>query len=246
MWWFTPPCSRAVKGGWIARNPADHADPDDVLEEEIEPPEDVDIVRILAEAEAVDPRLAVYLLLAAETGARRAAMHALCWGYVDPSAGTARFSRVIVLGSAGMVERPASRTKRTGKKVALSPYSVAHSLRITPNRPRWHGRQVPSFRPTHTRSRTTHRASALGDRSRRTASFGSCGARSTWRRVRLHDLPHYMSTRLLAAGVDPRTVAQRSGWTKVATMLDRYAHALPVNDRAAGAIDAILADRNPG
>jgi integrase len=50
---------------------------------------------------------------------------------------------------------------------------------------------------------------------------------------RLHDLRHFMATQLLGAGVDPKVVAQRSGWSKVTTMLDRYAHALPVNDRAA-------------
>ena len=50
---------------------------------------------------------------------------------------------------------------------------------------------------------------------------------------RLHDLRHFMATQLLGAGVDPKVVAQRGGWSKVATMLDRYAHALPVKDRAA-------------
>jgi hypothetical protein len=40
------------------------------------------------------------------------------------------------------------------------------------------------------------------------------------------------ATRLLGAGVDPKVVAQRGGRSKVATMLDRYAHALTVNDRA--------------
>jgi integrase len=65
--------------------------------------------------------------------------------------------------------------------------------------------------------------------------------------IRLHDFRHYMATTLLAAGVDPKTVAQRGGWTKVATMLDRYAHALPVSDRAAAdAIGAILAARREG
>src|SRR5690606_4000964 len=47
--------------------------------------------------------------------------------------------------------------------------------------------------------------------------------------VRLHDLRHFMATALLAAGVDPKVIAQRGGWTKVATMLDRYAHALPAS-----------------
>ena len=50
---------------------------------------------------------------------------------------------------------------------------------------------------------------------------------------RLHDLRRLMATQLLGAGVDPKVVAQRGGWSKVATMLDRYAHALPVKDRAA-------------
>ena len=78
---------QAVSWGWIDRNPADHADPREVLQEEIEPPEDVDIIRILVEAEALDPRLALYLMVSAETGARRGAMHALRWNYLDLSSG---------------------------------------------------------------------------------------------------------------------------------------------------------------
>jgi integrase len=63
--------------------------------------------------------------------------------------------------------------------------------------------------------------------------------------IRLHDFRHYMATTLLAAGVDPKTVAQRGGWSKVATMLDRYAHALPASDRnAADAIGDILSRRS--
>ena len=42
-----------------------------------------------------------------------------------------------------------------------------------------------------------------------------------------------MATTLLAARVDPKVVAHRGGWRKVATMLDRYAHALEVPDREA-------------
>jgi integrase len=65
--------------------------------------------------------------------------------------------------------------------------------------------------------------------------------------IRLHDFRHYMATTLLPAGVDPKTVAQRGGWTTVATMLGRYADVLPVSDRAAAdAIGAILAARREG
>jgi integrase len=49
------------------------------------------MLRILAEAEELDPGLDVYLLVAAETGARRGAMHALRWNCIDLSIGSARF-----------------------------------------------------------------------------------------------------------------------------------------------------------
>jgi integrase len=228
---------QAVAWGWIARNPADHADPGEILEEEIEPPEDVDIIRILAEAESLDPRLALYLLVSAETGARRGAMHALRWTYFDLSSGTLRFPRVIVVGPDGLVERPASRSKRSGRKVALSPYCVAALV-------------------AHREKRTELTSAAgaplpvnafifsddpLGLRPWRPDStdrrFRQLRSKVEMNAIRLHDFRHYMATTLLAAGVDPKTVAQRGGWTKVATMLDRYAHALPASDRAAA--DAI-------
>jgi integrase len=130
---------QAVKWGWIRRNPADHAEPGEILEEEVEPPADVDVVHLLAEAEELDLRLALFLQLAIVTGARRGALCALRWNHVDltPATASARFTRVIVIGPDGTthpdgrprtsrpVDRPASRTKRSGRKVALDPYVVA-------------------------------------------------------------------------------------------------------------------------
>jgi integrase len=43
----------------------------------VEPPADVDVVHLLAEAEEVDLRLALFLQLAIVTGARRGALCAL-------------------------------------------------------------------------------------------------------------------------------------------------------------------------
>jgi integrase len=238
---------QAVTWGWIVRNPADHADPGEILEEEIEPPDDVDIIRILAEAETQDPRLAVYLLVSAETGARRGAMHALRWTYLDLSAGAARFPRVITVGPDGPVERPASRSKRSGRKVALSPYCVAAlvahrekqtEIALAAGAPLPGDAYVFSNDPLGQRP---WRPDSTDRKFRRLRSKVEMDA------IRLHDLRHYMATTLLAAGVDLRTVAQRGGWTKVATMLDRYAHALPVSDRAAAdAIGGILAEPRKG
>jgi hypothetical protein len=47
---------QAVKWGWIRRNPDDHAEPGEVVEEKIEPPSDVDVIKLLAEAAQTDIR----------------------------------------------------------------------------------------------------------------------------------------------------------------------------------------------
>ncbi len=51
--------------------------------------------------------------------------------------------------------------------------------------------------------------------------------------VRLHDLRHYVATRLLASGIDVRTVAGRLGHRNPATTLNVYAHFVPEADEEA-------------
>ena len=58
--------------------------------------------------------------------------------------------------------------------------------------------------------------------------------------VRLHDLRHYVATRLLGAGVDVRTVAGRLGHRNASTTLNVYSHFLPEADRAAAEVLASL------
>ena len=54
--------------------------------------------------------------------------------------------------------------------------------------------------------------------------------------VRLHDLRHYVATRLLSAGVDVRTVAGRLGHRNAATTLNVYSHFVPETDQQAAEI----------
>jgi integrase len=51
--------------------------------------------------------------------------------------------------------------------------------------------------------------------------------------VRLHDLRHYVATRLLTAGVDVRTVAGRLGHRNPSTTLNVYSHFVPGTDQEA-------------
>jgi integrase len=248
---------QAVKWGWIRRNPAEHAEPGEILEEEVEPPADVDVVQLLAEAEQIDTRLALFLQLAIVTGARRGAICALRWNHLDlnPVTASARFTRVIVIGPDGTthpdgsprtsrpVDRPASRTKRSGRKVALDPYVVAaHTAHhdVQAERAATAGGVLPP-------DAYVFSDDVLGEHPWRPDSTSRKYRHLRWwvkglSESRLHDLRHFMATQLLGAGVDPKVVAQRGCWSKVATMLDRYAHALPVRDRtAADVVGGMLA-----
>jgi integrase len=51
--------------------------------------------------------------------------------------------------------------------------------------------------------------------------------------LRLYDLRHTCATLLLAAGENPKIVAERSGHASVVLTLDSYSHALPTMQKAA-------------
>lgn len=69
-----------------------------------------------------------------------------------------------------------------------------------------------------------------------TRAFRTLCARAGVEGVRFHDLRHYVATRLLAAGVDVRTVAGRLGHWNPATMLNVYAHFVPEADQQAAEV----------
>src|SRR5690606_40530694 len=47
---------QAVRRGWIARNPAEHAEPGELVERAARPPDGAEVVRLLAAAEQADQR----------------------------------------------------------------------------------------------------------------------------------------------------------------------------------------------
>lgn len=228
---------QAVRWGWIRTNPAEHAEPGEVIEEEVDPPRPVDVIRLLAEAEAVDARFATYLAVAIETGARRGAIHAMRWSDVDLAIGTVRFPHVIVRGPGGLVERPATRTKRNARRpMAVSPHIVATLIRHHDaqfERAVVAGGELPADALVFSDDVLGGRPWVPDSTSRK---FRHLRTAAGLEEARLHDLRHFMATQLLAAGVDPKVIAQRGGWARAATMLDRYAHALPASDRAAAGV----------
>jgi integrase len=235
---------QAVKWGWIRSNPARLADPGEIDEAEITPPDAGDAVRLIAAAEEHDADLAPFLVLAVATGARRGALCAARWSDIDLTVATIRFPRVVVDGPDGIVEQPATRRKRSGALVAIDPYTVA-TLGAHRDRQATRAKAAGAVLPADAHLFSDD---LLGERPWRPDTTSK-----RFRRVRnglgldcrLHDLRHLSATVLVAAGVDVRTVAQRGGWRKASTLIDRYAHAVDPADRAAADILGELLTRRP-
>src|SRR5206468_3227684 len=86
-------------------NPVANATPPRRVHRELRPPTPAEVLRIVEAAEQVDPGLAVYLLVAAATGARRSEVIGLRWSDVDLDAGAVVISRGVVVGLDGLVEK---------------------------------------------------------------------------------------------------------------------------------------------
>ncbi len=75
-----------------------------------------------------------------------------------------------------------------------------------------------------------------------TRAFNRLRERAGLKDIRLHDLRHYVATRLLSAGVDVRTVAGRLGHRNSATTLNVYSHFLAESDEDAATILGAMFD----
>lgn len=124
---------RAVKWGWIGRNPASDAEPPSGRQRPITTPSHDQLTKLLAAAEANDPVFWVYLRIGAATGARRGELCALRWSDIDLEEGRVVIERGIIVVTGGVAERPTKTHKR--RVVALDDGTVrvlrAHRRRET-------------------------------------------------------------------------------------------------------------------
>lgn len=233
--------ARAVRWGWLPRNPASDASAPAEPRRELEPPSAEDVARALG---AAGGQLATFLVLAATTGARRGELVGLHWRDVElepqkvagetvPGAAVIRRG-VVYTPSTGVVVNEGKTGRRGHRVVALDEGTVA-TLK------------------THKVQRAEELLGlGIGWRDDWFVFSSTAGERpwrpdyasGQWRKlrtelglaeVRLHDLRHWMATTMLADGVAPTTVANRLGHTTVATTLDRYAHFVKAADVAPAA-----------
>jgi integrase len=238
---------QAIKWGLIAVNPADAATPPSLPPGRITPPQPAALAEAMRLVDEYDLDFAMYVRLAATTGARRSQLIALRWSDIDLDGETITFARAIGHGGTdvGLVER--------GTKTGLI-WKVALADATT-------GRLVDYRDLCRERAAAVHTTLAKNGfvfalEPDGSASWRPDGATRRWGRlrtkaglddVRLHDLRHFVATQLLGAGVDPRTVAGRVGHLNPAITMTVYAHFLPEKDRAAADfLDGLLDDLRRG
>jgi len=236
---------QAVRWRMLSSNPVASATPPRVEKRPIEPPTPEEVGRLLAAASAADPELGLYVRLAAVTGARRGELCGIRWSDLDLGAGQLVVARSIVHGSDGIVVK-ATKTNRI-RRVALDAGTVA-ALREQRTRQEERAaschtvlagdayvfaRDPEGLEPWRPDSSATGRFMALRDR------LGL-------EHVRLHDLRHYVATRLLDAGVPVRSVSERLGHASATTTLTIYAAAVPATDRVSADILGGLLDGGGG
>jgi len=238
---------QAVTWEWLVFNPAAKASPGRVEQAEVVPATVADVMALLDAAEREDPDLAVFLVVAAVTGARRGELCALRWADVSIDAGTVTFSRVISIGPNGPVERRKPKTRSSLRTISLDTTTIAiveaHRSRCV-ERATSCGTSLPEhgylfsgrvdgsapWRPDSTSRKFRQLRDSIGmDRA-----------------VHLHSLRHFVVTTLLGAGVSLPQVAGRVGHGGGGhTTLSVYSHFQQARDQEVADLLARILQR-PG
>ena len=233
--------SQAKRWGWVSENVAADTSPGRVPRREITPPDPEVTMRLIEQAEAEDPDFGVFLRLAATTGARRGEVCALRWrdvylvlgaltisralvdcadgGYVENDTKTHAARRIALDGS--MVKALKTHKQRQAERALMGGIRIGSQTRVFAYEP---DGTVP-WRPDGVTARFVRLWNSLG-----------------FNGVRLHDLRHFVATRMLAAGVPVPTVSGRLGHANSSTTLNVYSHFLEASDREAAEVLGKLLD----
>lgn len=233
--------TQGVRWGWITHNPAIDASPPRVPMKEPKPPDPDQVVWLFRVAKESDPDLATFIMLAASSGARRGELLALRWTDLDLDRGSLSIERGLVRAGDNLIEQD-TKTHQS-RRISLDTGTVSalreHREQMI-DRARAAGSALASdgfvFSHSVDGSSPWHPDST-------TRAFRNVCRQVGVNGVRLHDLRHYVATRLLAEGVDVRTVAGRLGHRNPSTTLNVYSHFVPETDQdAAEALGRIFED----
>lgn len=232
---------QAVRWEWLPSNPAARTSPPKLGPLDIRPPDPEEVGRLLAAAWAEDPDFAMFLRLAAATGARRGELCGLRWRSVDFERGALLISRGVVLGPGGEVVDKDTKT-HAARRIALDAATVGL---LGEHRERWRARLalcgLPWSAELYVFSYDAGARTPITP-ERLTKRFRHLADRLDLEHVRLHDLRHYVATRLIAGGVSVRTVSGRLGHAATSTTVNTYTHFVQATDQDAAALLGELLD----
>ena len=204
----------------IDRNPAARIDKPMPRRAEVDPPSAADVMRLIATANE-EPELALFVRLAALTGARRGQLIALRWRDIDLDAGTIRWTRALAKVPGGVEVKGT----KTGARwsISIDPVTIGalrgHRRRAAERALAAGTSLVPDayvFTTDPVGRTAWHPDGATQRFARIRTKLGLSG-------VRLHDLRHWMATEGVGDG-DVEIVADRGGWANTSTLLDIYSH----------------------
>lgn len=232
---------QGVRWGWLATNPAINATPPRTMKIEPRPPTPDDVATLLDFCERDDPDFAMFVRLAAATGARRGELLGLRWKSIDFDGRAVLISRSVVNGGGGVVEKDTK--THQARRIALDIGTVDA---LSEHRARCEKTAAACGVALGTDGYVfSYEAdgSAPWQPNSATQRFARLRSRVGLEHVRLHDMRHYVATRLIAAGVSVRTVSGRLGHSNSATTLNIYSHFVEATDQDAADLLGALLDR---
>lgn len=232
---ITSALNQALRWEWITRNPATLANPPTIHRTAPYVPPPAIVEAFLAHLRAAQPHLYVYVETLATLGARPGEVCALRWQDVDLPNLTVEIN--------GSIARGYDRRRKDTKTHNVRRVSIDAFLARLLEKHRAESGMVGddaayvfSFAADHRVPWRPDSIATLLLRIRQSEGFLPVTQRS---------LRHYVATRLIAAGVDVRTVAGRLGHSNPAMTMNVYAGFLPEKDReAAEILRALRTDRD--
>jgi integrase len=226
---------QGVKWRWISENVADFVEVPEFDKPEIIPPSPAQVAVLIDVATKKNYAWGTYLRVAAVTGARRGEMCGLRWADISADCSQVTIRRAVVLdGKGGVVDR----STKTGnvRRVTLDLGTQAmlkiHRELIF-DYAKDIGVDVPDtgyvfsyrvdgaepMRPDGITLRFIRMRNEVAD----AAILAGDPKGALYRKIRLHDLRHFVATQALAGGMPARTVAGRLGHARTSMTTDVYA-----------------------
>jgi integrase len=237
---------QAVLWGWIGSNPADRAKKPSSPKPDVGHATPEAVRTLIDELERTDPALATFVFLAADAGARRGELCGLHWSDVDW-----QLSRVTIRCAVGAVPGRPPYEKSTKTHSVRSVHINAGTMEVLRRHRRAMDERAAAALVQLVPTAYVFSSAPDGARpwnpSTVSTSFARACRRAGVEGVRLHDLRHFVGTRLEAGGVPLSVIAGRLGHSKISTTSDMYVHHAGLDgDRAAADImGALLAGPPP-